>query len=312
MRKFGFLLVLALWLFAGVVSAQEGNTTYTVQRGDTITGIANAFDVDVDAILIANNLIDPNSISVGQVLVIPTEAVTIPRTHVVGAGETLNDIAIRYNTTIEALVATNNIVQPGNLAVGTVLTLPPVGGAATFPRTYRLDIGDTLRNVGERYGVTWQNLAAYNNISNPNYVQAGMVITIPPAGWTPPSPPATGGPVVVSPPPVTYVVQYGDTLLQIAQHFSVTLDSLRTTNNLMVGEAIFAGDVLVIPPTGGVVGQPVVPRQAINGVYTVQAGDTMFAIAASFGVNVYTLAQANGILNLNSIYAGQHLVVPGY
>lgn len=318
MRKLIIVLILAMLASVGVASAQEANETYIVQPGDTITSIAAAFDVDADAILIANNIIDPNRIRVGQSLVIPTGALTVPRTHVVGAGETLNDIAIRYNTTVEALIATNNLTAGTNLRIGTVLTLPPTGGPATFPRTYRLEIGDTLRSVAAEFGTTWQAIAAFNNIPNPNYVQAGTIITIPPADFVPL---ATGGPVttqtttpvVTTPAPMTYVVQQGDVLAVIAQNFNVTLDSLRQFNNLTPSDAIFPGDVLVIPPTGGpVVAQPVTPvRQAINGIYTVQAGDTMFAIASSFGVNVYTLAEANSILNLNSIFSGQRLVIPG-
>jgi LysM repeat protein len=44
--------------------------------------------------------------------------------------------------------------------------------------------------------------------------------------------------------------------------------------------------------------------------YTVQRGDTLFRIALRFGVNMYTLASVNGILNLNLIYAGQVLIIP--
>ncbi|MEM9955331.1 MAG: LysM peptidoglycan-binding domain-containing protein [Chloroflexota bacterium] len=255
MRKLVLLLIIALLTAVGAVSAQE-NETYTVQAGDTLTSIANAFDVDADAILLANNLIDPNSLRVGQVLTIPTVALTVPRTHTVGAGETLNDIAIRYNTTVEALIDTNTIAQPSNLTIGQVLTLPAQGGPATFPRNYRLDIGDTLRSVGEQFGVTWQQIAAFNNIVNPNYVQAGTVIIIPPADFVVPTQPAIGGPVVVVP------------STQVA-----TLPTL------------------------------------VNGVYTVRAGDTMFSIASAFGVNVYDIAERNGILNLNSIFVGQGLVI---
>jgi len=324
MRKLLVLFIIVMLTVVGVVSAQE-NETYTVRSGDTLTGIANAYDVDIDAILIANNIIDPNSIRVGQVLIIPTGAVTVPRTHVVQPGENLTDIATRYNTTVEALIDTNNLAQPDSLVVGQVITLPATGGPATFPRTYRLDIGDTLRSVGEQFGVTWQQIAAYNNIANPNYVEAGLLIQIPPVDYVvPTTTTATGGAVtttapattvVTQPTTVTYVVQQGDVLDLIAQRFGVTIESLRAYNNLAVSDAIFAGDVLIIPPTGGVSAQTtttVIPRTTVNGYYTVRAGDTMFAIAASFNVNVYTLAQANGILNLNSIYAGQFLYIPGY
>jgi hypothetical protein len=45
-------------------------------------------------------------------------------------------------------------------------------------------------------------------------------------------------------------------------------------------------------------------------VYVVQRGDTLFRIARRFGVNLYALAAANGITNVNRIFAGQRLVIP--
>lgn len=249
-------LVILILLFTTVtVFAQE--QTYIVQPGDTIQRIANAFNVSVDAILLRNSIIDPNRIQRGQTLIIPLGAVTPPRTHIVKAGERLTDIAIRYNTTVQALLAVNTIPNPNNLVPGQVLTLPPIGGPITFPVTHIVDTGETLRTIAERYGTTWQAIAAANNLANPNYIQAGMVLTIPAPGF------GTGGPVITP------------------------------------------------TPTTPTVPGPIVPRRVINGRYTVQAGDNMFAIASDFGVNIYTIAQANGLLNLNAIYTGQSLIIPG-
>ncbi len=47
-----------------------------------------------------------------------------------------------------------------------------------------------------------------------------------------------------------------------------------------------------------------------NRLYIVQPGDNLFGIAARTGRNAYTIAQANGILNLNAIYVGEPLVLP--
>lgn len=257
MRKLIFLLMIVLVSAVGAVSAQE-NESYVVQRGDTLTSIATAFDVEADAILLANNIIDPNRLVAGQVLTIPTVALMMPTTHTVGAGETLNDIAIRYNTTIEALVDVNMLSSANNITVGQVLTLPTTSGPASFARSYRIEIGDTLRTIGEQFGVTWQQIASFNNIANPNYVQAGMIITIPPANYVIPT--------------ATHVV---------------------------------AGHVAIAPAPQVLVTHPIL----VHGVYTVRAGDTMFAIASAFGVNVYDIAEANGILNLNHIYVGQRLVI---
>lgn len=262
MLKKHFLLIiviLVLVLFSAVtVFAQE--QSYTVQPGDTIQRIANAFNVTVDAILIRNGIIDPNRIQRGQVLIIPIGGLTPPRTHTVKAGERLSDIAIRYNTTIAALVAVNTIPNQNNLVPGQVLNLPPIGGPITFPVRHVVDTGETLRTIAERYGTTWQAIATANNLANPNYIQAGTVLTIPAPGF------GTGGPVV-TPTPTT--------------------------------------------PTQPTTPGPVLPRRVVNGRYTVQAGDNMFAIASEFGVNIYTIAQANGLLNLNAIYTGQSLLIPG-
>jgi nucleoid-associated protein YgaU len=44
--------------------------------------------------------------------------------------------------------------------------------------------------------------------------------------------------------------------------------------------------------------------------YVVQPGDNLFRISLRFGVDMYTLARVNGIINLNLIYAGQVLIIP--
>jgi len=51
--------------------AVTGGTTYTVQSGDTLFSIARRFGVTIQAIVQANNLANPNALSVGQELVIP-------------------------------------------------------------------------------------------------------------------------------------------------------------------------------------------------------------------------------------------------
>ena len=45
--------------------------TYIVRGGDTMLGIATEFGVSIDALMIANRLQDPNSLTAGQLLVIP-------------------------------------------------------------------------------------------------------------------------------------------------------------------------------------------------------------------------------------------------
>jgi LysM repeat protein len=56
-----------------IVPMQTGPVTYTVQSGDTLSAIAQAHDVSVETLTIANDLADPNFLRIGQVLIIPQE-----------------------------------------------------------------------------------------------------------------------------------------------------------------------------------------------------------------------------------------------
>ena len=55
---------------------------------------------------------------------------------------------------------------------------------------------------------------------------------------------------------------------------------------------------------------PVSAAPVKNVVHVVQWGETLYSIARSYGVNMWSIARVNGITNLNRIYAGQRLVIP--
>lgn len=122
MRKLVLIFVFLL-LFVGVTNAhnddwdRDDDYPYVVQPGDTITGIANAFDVEAEDILVRNNIIDPNRIKVGQVLYIPDEHADVdnPRFHVVGYGERLYDIALRYEVELDDLIEENHLGNPDRI-----------------------------------------------------------------------------------------------------------------------------------------------------------------------------------------------------
>lgn len=99
-----------------------------------------------------------------------------------------------------------------------------------------------------------------------------------------------------------HVVQPGQTLSSIARWYGVDMRALARANGIVNPSFIYVGQRLVIPAAGS----------AVSGhSYRVRAGDTLYSIARRYGVTAWTLAQANGIYNLNHITVGQLLVIPG-
>lgn len=109
---------------------------YVIQAGDTIGEIAQRYGVTIDAIALANNLANINSIQVGDSIIIPLSgniSATPPqeRSHTVAFGETLFSIARLYGVDLNELAAYNGIGDPTLIYAGQVLRIPPP--AATQP-----------------------------------------------------------------------------------------------------------------------------------------------------------------------------------
>jgi len=127
-------------------------------------------------------------------------------TYVIQPGDTLSTIAAQFNTTVAAIAAANNIVNPNWIFAGDTLIIPGDGPPPTDPQppptdptppatggTYTVQLGDTLSTIAVRFNTTVAAIAQLNGIANPNYIYAGQVLTIPGGGGTPPtqSPPPT-------------------------------------------------------------------------------------------------------------------------
>ncbi len=108
----------------------EGNIIHTVVAGDTLFNLGRFYGVEVNDIAQANQLANPNALSIGDQLIIPIAGVesaepTAERTHVVSAGDTLFRIGLTYGFTVAELAAYNNLANPDVLEVGQVIRIPP-------------------------------------------------------------------------------------------------------------------------------------------------------------------------------------------
>lgn len=97
---------------------------YTVRKGDTLFGIAQFFGTTVGNILRYNNIKDPNRIFIGQQLLIPVDDTSPINSYVVRPGDDLWTIAQRYGTTLQNILAVNNLENPNNIYPGQIISIP--------------------------------------------------------------------------------------------------------------------------------------------------------------------------------------------
>jgi len=184
----------------------------------------------------------------------------------------------------------DNYGQPSKFGGAAPTPTPPTPAPATPSGTYTVVAGDSLSGIAQRFGTTYQNLAAINHIADPNKIFPGQVIHLSGAA---PTAPANQG--------TTYTVVAGDTLSGIAQRYGTSWQTLQAMNGLADPNKIYTGQVLKV--SGNNVGAPAATT------YTVKSGDNLSAIASKYNTSWQHLAQVNGIADANKIYPGQVLRV---
>ncbi len=107
-----------------------------------------------------------------------------------------------------------------------------------------------------------------------------------------------------------HAIQPGETLSGIALQYGVTVPAIMQANGIADPNVIYAGQQLIIPGCGGTPAAPAAPAAGGQTVHTVQPGESLWGIAAQYGVSIAAIAQTNALADPSVIYAGQQLVIP--
>ncbi len=163
----------------------------------------------------------------------------------------------------------------------------------TVGKFYTVQKGDSLYSIATKFGTSVDAIKRANNLGT-NMLSIGQKLLIPEITEDEPSIPPTSSTGSV------YTVKNGDTLYSIAGRYGITVDSLKTANNL-TSNNLKIGQKLTIPssttdPTGST-------------TYTVKSGDTLYGIASKYGVSVEDIKRLNGLSN-NLLQIGQKLTIP--
>ena len=272
--------------------------TYTVQSGDTLYGISKQFGVSVDELKRINNLTS-NTITKGEILKIPSTVTTID--YVVKKGDSLYSIAKRYNTTVKDITRLNNLTS-NNLAVGQQLIIAIDDNVTTTPTTYKdyvVKKGDSLYSIANKNNITVDELKKINNLTS-NMLSIGQVLKLPTQD--------KGEEMTM------YTVQKGDSLYSIAKKFGITVDEIKSLNNLTSNNLAIGEQLMIKGSTGD---GPINPEEECIGtgyaepqyiMYTVQRGDSLYTIARRYNTSVDNIKALNNLTN-NNLTIGEQLKI---
>lgn len=209
-------------------------STYIVRKGDTLSEIAEMFDVSVNTIIWANDLGRAGVIREGQTLIIlPVSGVR----HTIAKGDTIRAIVAKYKADLDEVLVYNDLTLSSTLIPGTVLIIPDAefagqtsigqtsgasSGLVSYPGYYIRPVQGGRKTQG-LHGHNGIDLAA--PVGTPIYASAAgtVIVSIQGGGWN-------GG--------------YGNYIVISHPNGTQTLYSHNNENLVRVGESVEKGQMI--------------------------------------------------------------------
>ncbi|HRO24868.1 MAG TPA: LysM peptidoglycan-binding domain-containing protein, partial [Promineifilum sp.] len=186
---------------------EDGSIIHTVLEGHTFWAIAARYEVPLADLYLFNGMNEDSVLNPGDKLTIrladgqlPPPTPTPPANHIVREGESLWSIAATYNTNLDTLLWLNQmppdaVVHPGNEVKVRLLPGEAPPPTPTPQLTHIVKSGDTALGIALLYGLSLDELAAYNNMDPNAILQIGQELMIRPPTPTP-APTTTPTPTV--------------------------------------------------------------------------------------------------------------------
>lgn len=280
-------------------ATNTSDAVYTVRRGDTVMDIAIRHGLDWDLLARVNGLSEGEFLQIGQDIHLPG-------------------------------IAPQDVIEPEEIP----LPIAPMIEAAQADfdgETYTVQEGDTLVSIASLFGLTWEELAAFNGIDEQGYLQLGQSLNVPDMHLFVDENLASEGAIDATVQTVSTVADRVNAEVTIANYIVPVSNTVSgaaapapvPASEPTVAELVAQGiPVIVIAapaPSVAEVSEPIavesaaIQAEAVNSpplFHVVQAGDTIISIAALYGMSWETLAAYNGMGEGDVLQVDQLLELP--
>ncbi len=210
---------------------------YTVQRGETLSAIAQRYGMSWTDLAALNGIVYPYRVYTGQQILIPGEGTEV-------AALLASAVPATSTATPTALpTATPTLIPTATPTITPTATPTQAQPGAEIV----VQAGDTLSKIARRYGVVLQDLIDANQLPYPYLIYAGQVLKLPGgSGTANPTPTSTAIATATAQPSgdSTYTVQRGDYLIDLARRFGLDWQVLADLNGIGYPYRLVPGQML--------------------------------------------------------------------
>ena len=189
--------------------------SYKVKSGDTLTGVAQRYNIGLSDLATANNLKTNSNLILGRTITIPAKGSVVTSS---------NSNSASSNNSKSNSAAVVETKSSANTSTATSSSGKKLGNT----ESYKVQSGDGLIALAREFGVSVEDLAATNNIATNAQLQRGQTIKVPKVT-------------------VSYTVGSGDSLIGLARKYGVSTKELADMNDIAVDTMLQRGQRLTVP-----------------------------------------------------------------
>jgi membrane-bound lytic murein transglycosylase D len=268
---------------------------HVVRKNETLSSIAKRYGVRVKDIERWNNLSSRDLIYPGQKLTLEAGQVRDGSglVHRVSPGETLSEIAGKYEVSLREILAANDLGSDSVIFPDQKIRIPGARAASAGNSlgVYTVKSGDTISGIASRHGVSTDAVLAANDLSRTSRIYPGQELLVPVSAGT--------GECGVA---LVHEVRSGESIYSIAKKYSVSCEEVLSLNDLSSNAVIYPGQMIKVSKASS--------RTPSMKHHKVSSGETITAIARRYGVSASEVLRLNGLGSRDRIYPGQMIKIP--